>query len=67
MDEFIRLKDRESEGESTKKVTSPPMRTTSERIEKLKKSFQPFWMRESRLHQFDTRGNSNMPNVLNQV
>ena len=67
MDELSRPKGRESEGDGMKRITPRLMRTTSARIEKLKKSFQPFWMRETRLHQFENPENSNSPNLMNQA
>ena len=42
-------------------------RITSERIEKLKKTFQPFWMREMALHPSESRSNPNSHDGLNQI
>jgi hypothetical protein len=67
MNEFMRLNDGEYRNKNARRATSNSMRITSERIEKLKKTFQPFWMREIGLHQFENRENSNPCNMLNQI
>ncbi len=67
MDEFLRLNDGDSRNKNTKKTASYRIKLTSERIEKLKKTFQPFWMREMGLHPSENRGNSNPHNALNQI
>lgn len=67
MDEFLRLKDSDSRNRNTKNITSYRIQNTSERIEKLKKTFQPFWMREMGLHPIENRGDSNPHNTLNQI
>jgi hypothetical protein len=67
MDEFLRLNNGDSRNRNTKITTSDRIRINSERIEKLKKTFEPFWMREMRLHQIENRENSNPHNTLNQI
>jgi len=67
MDELLRLNDGDSRNKNTKKTASYRIKITSERIEKLKKTFQPFWMREMGLHQIENRGNSDPHNALNQI
>jgi hypothetical protein len=53
MDDFMRLTD-EKNGKH-KRRTKPPIdrRLTPERVEKLKKTFQPYWMRGMMLHRID--------------
>ena len=67
MDEFLRLKNGDSRNKNTKNIASYRIQITSERIEKLKKMFQPFWMREMGLHQIENQENSNPHNAWNQV
>jgi len=67
MDEFLRLNDGDSRNKNAKKDAFYRIRINSERIEKLKKTFEPFWMREMRLHQIENRENSNPHNALNQI
>jgi protoheme ferro-lyase len=40
---------------------------TRERIEKLKKTFQPFWMRGLILHTNENQETLNPKNILNQI
>ena len=56
-------------GENTNTKTTTLRRTSisDKRIEKLKKTFQPFWMREMGAHQIKNEENSNPHNVLNQI
>ncbi len=50
MDDFLRLTDEKTKRHSQR--TKAPLRrnVTAERIEKLKKTFQPYWMRGMVLH-----------------
>jgi hypothetical protein len=67
MNEFMRLNDEANANKGSRRITSNPLRVTSERIEKLKKTFQPFWMREMGLHPYENRRESDLPNMLNQI
>ena len=45
MDNFLRLTDEKKKGQKRKVRIAFNPNVTAERIEKLKKTFQPFWMR----------------------
>jgi hypothetical protein len=53
MDDFMRLTDEKTR--KYKRKTKPPIdrRLTPERVENLKKTFQPYWMRGMMLHRVD--------------
>ena len=67
MDEFLRLNGGGSKNKNTKRTATYRIKTTSERIEKLKKTFQPFWMRGMGLHQIENQGNSDPHNARDQI
>jgi len=50
MDNFLKLPDEKTKKQTRKNKISPSSRVSAERIEKLKKTFQPFWMRGMMLH-----------------
>jgi hypothetical protein len=50
MDNFLRLTDEKKKGQNRRQRVSVNPTVTVERIEKLKKTFQPFWMRGMILH-----------------
>jgi hypothetical protein len=53
MDDFMRLTDEKPGKRSRRTRTSIDRRLTPERVEKLKKTFQPYWMRGMMLHRTD--------------
>ena len=55
-----------SEQNQKERITFNP-HITSERIEKLKKTFQPFWMRGVILHNPEDEETLNAKKVLNQI
>ena len=67
MDNFLRLTDEKTERQSRKGKHSSNSHVTPERIEKLKKTFQPFWMRGMILHKKDTDETLNGMSNLNHV
>jgi hypothetical protein len=50
MDDFLRLNDERPKRRRRKVIPPPNVEITTERIEKLKKTFQPYWMRGMILH-----------------
>jgi hypothetical protein len=53
MDNFLRLTDEKTKKQSPKSKLPFNPHVTTERIEKLKKTFQPFWMRGMIPHKKD--------------
>jgi hypothetical protein len=53
MDDFLRLNDEKSKKHKRRIKTPIDRRLTPERVEKLKKTFQPYWMRGMMLHRTD--------------
>jgi hypothetical protein len=53
MDDFLRLTDDKSKKHHRKTKAPIHRNVTAERIEKLKKTFQPYWMRGMILHRND--------------
>jgi hypothetical protein len=68
MDDFLRLTDDKRTPRQARrgKVTTRRM-VTSERIQKLKKSFQPFWMRGMILHNQEADQKPDDMTTLNQI
>jgi hypothetical protein len=50
MDDFLRLNDEKPKRRCRKVTPVPNAEITAERIKKLKKTFQPYWMRGMILH-----------------
>jgi len=50
MDDFLKLGDNRPKKRCRKATPAPHPEITPERIEKLKKTFQPYWMRGMILH-----------------
>jgi hypothetical protein len=50
MDDFLRLNDERPKKRRRKATPAAPADITPERIEKLKRTFQPYWMRGMILH-----------------
>ena len=67
MDNFLRLADEEIKGQSQKGKLPFNPRVTPQRIEKLKKTFQPFWMRGIILHKKDVDQTSNGMNNFSYI
>lgn len=67
MDDFPQLNEDKSKEPNQKKGILLTSRITDARIEKLKKSFQPFWMREMSSHQNGERNSLNSNNAMNQI
>ena len=53
MDNFLQVPDEKLKKQDRKSKTSVHSHITTERIEKLKKTFQPFWMRGMMPHDKD--------------
>jgi hypothetical protein len=66
MDNFLRLTDEETKGQS-RKGKLPKSHVTPQRIEKLKKTFQPFWMRGMILHKKDVDQTSKEMNDFSHI
>ena len=67
MDNFLRLTDEKTKEKSRRgKILFNP-HVTAQRIEKLKKTFQPFWMRGMIPHKKDTNETLNAINNFNNV
>ena len=68
MDNFLKLPDEKRQARQARrgKVTTRRMVTT-ERIEKLKKTFQPFWMRGMILHNQEADQKPDEMTTLNQI
>ncbi len=67
MNKFLQLNDGQSKKPNQKRGILLDSRITNVRIEKLKKTFQPFWMREMLSHQNGDRGSLNSNSSLNQI
>ena len=67
MDNFLQLNEGTSKEPNQKREILLNSRITVTRIEKLKKTFQPFWMREMLSHQNGERSSLNSNNVMNQI
>jgi len=67
MDNSLRLTDEKSKEQSRRSKISIHPHITTERIEKLKKTFQPFWMRGMIPHKKDADETLNAMNNFNQV
>lgn len=53
MDDFMRLTDEKVRKHNRRTKTPIDRRLTPERVEKLKKTFQPYWMRGMMMHRVD--------------
>jgi hypothetical protein len=67
MDNFMQLNPGKSRKSNQRREILPPSRISVARIEKLKKTFQPFWMREMLAHQNGEQNSLNSSNALNQI
>jgi hypothetical protein len=67
MDNFLQVTDNNIRNKNQKEKSSLHPNITSERIEKLKKTFQPFWMRGLILHANENQETLNPKNILNQI
>jgi hypothetical protein len=67
MDNFLRLTDDNQKGQSRKVKIPINRNVTPERIEKLKKTFQPFWMRGMIPHSKGLEENPNGRDDINHV
>jgi len=67
MDNFLRLTDEKTKGPSRKGKLPFNPHVTAERIEKLKKTFQPFWMRGMIPHKKDVDQTLNAMNNLSHI
>ncbi len=67
MDKFLQLSADDLKKQNPKGRIPFHPRIASARIEKLKKTFQPFWMREMVSHQNENRDHLNSNNVFNQI
>jgi hypothetical protein len=64
MDNFVRLTDEKNQRQSRKNRHFFNPQVTAQRIENLKKIFQPFWMRGMRPHKRDVDETLNGTNIL---
>ncbi len=67
MDNFLRLTDEKPKKQSLKGKLPFNPHVTAQRIEKLKKTFQPFWMRGMIPHKKDTDQTLNEMNNLSHI
>ena len=67
MDNFLQLNEGTSKKPNQKREILHTSRITVARIEKLKKTFQPFWMREMLSHQNGEQSSINSNNAMNQI
>ncbi len=67
MDNFLRLTDEKMNKQNRKGKIPLNPNVTAQRIEKLKKTFQPFWMRGMIPHNKETDVTLNGMNNLNQI
>jgi len=67
MDNFMQLNTGKSRESKQSREILPPSRISVARIEKLKKTFQPFWMREMLSHQNGEQNSLDSNNTLNQI
>ena len=67
MDNCLQLTDKDRKEQNLKERNPFNPHITRERIEKLKKTFQPFWMRGMILHQEENEQTSNATMVSNQI
>jgi Ca2+-binding EF-hand superfamily protein len=67
MDNFLRLTDKETRKQDKKWKVPLNSHVTTERIEKLKKTFQPFWMRGMIPYKKDADETLNAMNSFNHV
>lgn len=67
MDNFLQVTDNLIRIQNQKEKSSLNPHITSERIEKLKKTFQPFWMREMIVHQKENEIDLKAKDILNQI
>jgi hypothetical protein len=67
MDSFLQLNKGTPKKPNQKRGILPPSHISVARIEKLKKTFQPFWMREMLSHQNGEQNSLNTNNALNQI
>lgn len=67
MDNFLRVPEEKTKKQGRKGKTPVHSHITTERIEKLKKTFQPFWMRGMIPHNKDADVTLNEMNNLNQI
>jgi len=67
MDNFMQLNESKLKKANQRKEILPPSRISVARIEQLKKTFQPFWMREMLSHQNGEQNSLNSNNALNQL
>jgi hypothetical protein len=68
MDDFLRLTDeKRPAGQARRGKVATHRSVTTERIEKLKKSFQPFWMRGMILHNQEADEKPGKMTTLNQI
>jgi hypothetical protein len=67
MDKFLRVTDERPARQSRRGNVRTHRDVTAERIEKLKKNFQPFWMRGMIPHDKDADEQLNGMDYLNQI
>ncbi len=67
MDNFMQLNTGKSTKPNQRREIPPTSRISVARIEKLRKAFQPFWMREMLSHQNGEQNSLNSNNALNQI
>lgn len=67
MDNLLNLTDKDIQERKEKEKHTPNPHITSERIEKLKKTFQPFWMRGLMPRQNENEVGLNAKNIVNQI
>ena len=68
MDNFVRLTDEKRSARQARRGKVPTHRNvTTERIDKLKRSFQPFWMRGMIPHSQDADEKPGRMATLNQI
>jgi hypothetical protein len=67
MDDFLRLTDDKRTPRPAPRGRASTHRVTAERIERLKKIFQPFWMRGMILHNQEADQKPDDMTTLNQI
>ncbi len=67
MDNFVQVPIKITREQNQKERIAFNTHITSERIEKLKKTFQPFWMRGVILHNPEDEETISTKNILNQI
>ena len=67
MDNFLRLTDEKPARQARRGKVTIHRDVTTERIDKLKRSFQPFWMRGLILHNQDADEETSRMKTLNQI